>query len=193
MALALVAVPSVVLAATEPVKTEPVAALSAEKPRESRRSSELSPTSSLSVPMGTLAALVAAATVPKTKVFTVQPTGSMRPLFDEHAILLVEAAPFEDLKIGDIVLFDDARRGITIVHRIIQQKGDGFWTKGDHNGRMDDILVTRKNYQGRLYGIVYASRGGGAGGAQSGTLAASPAPVPAQAAEPAPVSANADK
>ena len=50
--------------------------------------------------------------------------------------------------------------GARVVHRIIERRDGGYWTKGDRSARMDDELVTEANYIGRVYGIIYASRGG---------------------------------
>ena len=96
--------------------------------------------------------------VPGTSIFAVKATGSMRPLFDGNCLLLTEPAPYKELAIGDIVVFRHARTGAHIVHRILEVRSGGYWTKGDHNDRMDDELVTASNYVGRIYGILYTER-----------------------------------
>ena len=85
----------------------------------------------------------------------------MRPAFDDNTVLLTERALFRDLQIGDIVVFRHSATGCRIVHRIIERRDGGYWTKGDRNTRMDDELVTEANYIGRVYGILYTSRSGG--------------------------------
>ena len=45
-----------------------------------------------------------AAQIKGARVVAVQPNGSMRPIFEEKAYLLVEPASYESLRIGDIVL-----------------------------------------------------------------------------------------
>ena len=57
---------------------------------------------------------------------------------------------------GDIVTYRHPRYGMPVVHRILEKRGDKFWSKGDNNGRMDEVYITRKNYQGRVFGIIYA-------------------------------------
>jgi signal peptidase I len=89
-------------------------------------------------------------------MLTVMPTGSMKPVFDERAILLMEPAKFDDLKIGDIVTYKHPRYGMPVVHRIQEKRGDKFWAKGDNNGRMDEVYITRQNYEARVFGIIYA-------------------------------------
>ena len=66
----------------------------------------------------------------------------MKPVFDERAILLTEAANFDDLKIGDIVTYRHPRYGMPVVHRILEKRGDKFWSKGDNNGKMDEVYIT---------------------------------------------------
>lgn len=126
--------------------------------RETRRTIDRAPTSGISRGVATVVASRLSSLVNGTKVFTVAPTGSMRPLFDDNSVLLVEPAPFGSLQIGDIVVYHHAVLDILIVHRILEKRSGGFWAKGDHNSGMDDKLVTEENYQGRVYGILYASR-----------------------------------
>lgn len=118
---------------------------------------DAAPSSSLPVTRALSVATAAQYLVPGATVLTVRPTGSMRPVFDERAVLLTEPAAFDDLKVGDIVTYRHPDHGMPIVHRIAEKHGDRFWTKGDGNARMDDVYVTRDNYQGRVFGIVYAA------------------------------------
>ena len=92
-------------------------------------------------------------------VGTVAPTGSMRPYFDENALLLLEAAPFGELRLGDVVTFYHPRLHVEVVHRLLEKRGDAFWSKGDHNNWMDDVLVTSENYHRRLVGVIYFQSG----------------------------------
>lgn len=119
----------------------------------------LAPSSSLSPSVAELAAARLAPLVAGTQAFTVEPTGSMRPAFDDNTVLLTEPAPFGDLRVGDIVIFRHSS-GYSVVHRIVERRGAGYWTRGDHSIRMDDELVTASNYVGRVYGILYTSRQG---------------------------------
>jgi len=93
---------------------------------------------------------------PGSSYCTVLPTGSMRPFFDEKAVLLMENAPFESLKVGDIVTYRHPALGIPVAHRLVLKDRDRFWAKGDANERMDNVYVTRENYLRRVYGMIFA-------------------------------------
>jgi hypothetical protein len=93
---------------------------------------------------------------PGSSYCTVLPTGSMRPFFDEKAILLMENVPFEQLKVGDIVTYRHPSLGIPVVHRLVLKERDKFWAKGDANERMDNVYVTPANYLRRVYGMIYS-------------------------------------
>ncbi len=116
----------------------------------------IAPTSALDWNSAMKIATAARFLVKGSNLLTVMPTGSMKPVFDERAILLTEAANFDDLKVGDIVTYKHPRFGMPVVHRILEKRGDKFWSKGDNNGRMDEVYITRKNFQGRVFGIIYA-------------------------------------
>lgn len=126
---------------------------------ENRRTLELAPASSLTGDRALLAAAVLSHTVSGTVVYRVSESGSMRPLFDGNAVLLTEPAPFESLEIGDIITYRHPTRDEVVVHRILERRGEAFWTKGDHNPAMDDVMVTRDNYLQRVYAIIYGERG----------------------------------
>jgi len=101
------------------------------------------------------AAMAARLMVRDAGALFVLPTGSMRPTFDQNAILLTESARFDDIRIGDIVTFRHPSYPVPVVHRILEKRGDRFWSKGDSNGRMDDIYITRENFDRRVFGIIY--------------------------------------
>jgi signal peptidase I len=120
------------------------------------RAGGIAPTSALDWASALKIATAARYLVKGSNLVTVAPTGSMKPVFDERAILLTESACFDDLKVGDIVTYRHPRYGMTVVHRIMEKRGDKFWSRGDNNGRMDDVYITRDNFQGRVFGIIYA-------------------------------------
>lgn len=116
----------------------------------------IAPTSALDWASAMKIATAARFLVKGSNLLTVMPTGSMKPVFDERAILLTENANYDDLKVGDIVTYKHPRYGMPVVHRILEKRGDKFWSKGDNNGKMDEVYITRKNFQGRVFGIIYA-------------------------------------
>ncbi|HVU33912.1 MAG TPA: signal peptidase I [Opitutaceae bacterium] len=140
-------------------------------------SNELAPTSVLSREEAIrLAAAIQQVERRDIVVSLVAPTGSMRPYFNENALLLLESVPFESLKPGDVVTYYDSRIGGLVAHRLIEKRGNVFWSKGDHNRVMDSIYVTPENFRRLLVGIVYL-RGDAAmpGGGSTRTTAAASA------------------
>ncbi len=130
------------------------------KPRPTRRGQDLTPSSQLTRDQAQmLAGALSRVNGRDIIVCSVAPTGSMRPYFDENALLLLEAAPFSELKLGDVVTFLHPRLHKLVVHRLVEKRGNVFWSKGDHNGSMDDVYVTPENYQRRLAGVVYMQPG----------------------------------
>lgn len=128
--------------------------------RETRRSLDESPGSALDANSALAAANAIAQHVRGAKVFTVLPTGSMRPLFDEKAFVVVEPARYEDLHVGDIVTYMHPKLRTPVVHRILEKREEGYWTKGDHNPMPDDVYVTPQNYMMRVFAIIYAREDG---------------------------------
>lgn len=118
----------------------------------------LAPSSSLSAGEAGRVGKMMGMLKPGTETFTVMATGSMKPIFDETSVLLTEGAKFEDLKVGDIVLYRHPKLGVPVAHRLIEKSGDRFWVKGDANGKADNVYVTRENYMRRVYAVIY---GGG--------------------------------
>jgi hypothetical protein len=99
-----------------------------------------------------IARQVTAAT--NTKFIRNRGFGSMRPVFDTNSILLVEEPRYETLRVGDIVIFESD--GKLVSHRIIEKRGDKYWTQGDNNRRPDSLYVTRSNLRYRVWGVLYS-------------------------------------
>jgi len=116
----------------------------------------VAPSSTLGWDRAVKAASAARYMVSGSSLMTVMPTGSMKPMFDERAILIMEPAPFADLKVGDIVTYTHPRHQMPVVHRITEKRGEVCYTKGDNNDLADEIAITQSNYQARVFGIIYA-------------------------------------
>lgn len=90
------------------------------------------------------------------QVFTVAPTGSMKPTLDESSIVAVEKVAFEQLQKGDIVIYRSVA-GAPVIHRL-HERQDGRWhVLGDNNASVDRETVTATNFVGRVCAIFYTA------------------------------------
>jgi signal peptidase I len=93
-------------------------------------------------------------------------SGSMEPVFYRGDVVVIEKTNFlglheinpEDLKVGDIVIYQATWFPEPVIHRIISiQKGtDGktyYVTKGDNNPRADPSLVSTEQVQAKVVSI----------------------------------------
>lgn len=96
---------------------------------------------------------------PKFKCWVVVQGESMLPTFpQERVYALAETTPYDQLKVGDTVLFWDYKRGPNSFthHRLVAKQGGNWISKGDNketNTRVDDSWVTRDNYIMRTTGF----------------------------------------
>jgi hypothetical protein len=120
------------------------------------KESGLTASSSLDPEHALRLAKLVCAVMPRSSYCYILPTGSMKPLFGEKVILLLETAPFESLRVGDIVTFRHPRFSTLIVHRLVAGDCTRFRSKGDANRLEDDVYVTRANYRQRVFGIIYS-------------------------------------
>lgn len=86
-------------------------------------------------------------------------SGSMWPALKEKDLVFIEAVEAEDLAVGDIVVWQNAR-GFTI-HRIVKLDEDTLVTKGDANFKKDkpisytDIVGRTVQFRGKSARIPY--------------------------------------
>lgn len=91
------------------------------------------------------------------QVFTIAPTGSMKPTLDETSIVAIEPSEFANLRRGDLVVYMSLQ-GAPILHRLHRQAPGGNWfVLGDNNPAVDAEGVTPKNFIGRVCAIFYTS------------------------------------
>ncbi len=89
-------------------------------------------------------------------------SGSMVPTLKVGDVVAIEPTPFEDVKVGDIIVFrEPGFPEKVIVHRVIEiVDADGeraFITKGDHNLYRDPWIVKKADYIGKVaFSIPYA-------------------------------------
>jgi len=86
------------------------------------------------------------------KVIAVNPNGSMRAIFSERAYVIAEPVRYEDLRIGDIVVYEHAKLHATVVHRVLEKRGDLFWGQ---TSQSDGAMLARENGLMRVFTIIY--------------------------------------
>lgn len=75
-------------------------------------------------------------------------TGSMEPTLREKGICIVKQATYDNVDIGDIIMYtiDDK----TITHRIVEKTNEGIRTKGDNNDVNDAYLLQDENIKAKV-------------------------------------------
>lgn len=78
-------------------------------------------------------------------------SGSMEPDFQVNGLAVTHAAPFDQVKVGDVVAFRAAGLGgAPALHRVISTGHGQLLVKGDNNPHPDGAPVTPANYIGRV-------------------------------------------
>ena len=94
--------------------------------------------------------------------FYVVSSGSMYPELAKHDIIVISGhMPFEDVKIGDIIVFDRPKdHDLVIVHRVVAIVDDDpltLRTKGDNNQNSmvgTDYPITKDEYIGTVVHVI---------------------------------------
>lgn len=100
--------------------------------------------------------------LPPVWLTTVQPSNSMEPLIDEGHIVILSANPkyLDDLKEGDIIVFD--RAGRQIIHSIINigrdTKGWYCYTQGLNLTKPDPDVVRLPDVKWVALGVIWCKR-----------------------------------
>jgi len=79
---------------------------------------------------------------------------SMYPQMNVGDVVVVNGKDFEDIKEGEIVVYDSRSEdmNIPVIHRVVQKKNDSLETKGDNN---PDQLPFEKNVkEGQIHGVT---------------------------------------
>jgi len=87
-------------------------------------------------------------------------SGYMEPTIPTYSVCLVSTrASYDDLKIGDIIVYVRPSDNARVIHRVIAISKDGIITKGDANQHDDGFSVTEANLYARYIGhIPFAAR-----------------------------------
>ena len=78
--------------------------------------------------------------------YSVVPTESMEPDIHAGDFVISKKIPFEDIQIGDDIIYYSESEDIFIIHRVINKEGDLLYTKGINNPVADTEPVTKDNY-----------------------------------------------
>lgn len=78
-------------------------------------------------------------------------TGSMEPTIKEHSVIIVKQTSYNDVNVGDIIMFEKDDKMIT--HRIIEKTDEGIRTKGDNNNIEDAFILNEKNIKAKVISI----------------------------------------
>lgn len=58
-------------------------------------------------------------------------SGSMEPTLHRGDMVVVQGKEFEDIRVGDIIVFETEQMPVPIVHRVIEKNGTAVETQGD--------------------------------------------------------------
>ena len=78
--------------------------------------------------------------------YSVVPTESMEPEIHAGDFVISKKVPFDEIVVGDDIIFYSESEDIFIIHRVINKEGDLLYTKGINNPVADSDPVTRDNY-----------------------------------------------
>ena len=76
---------------------------------------------------------------------------SMYPtLKSGDGLVLYTYTSFDEVKIGDIIIYPHTEKPFDVVHRIIKIEPDGVITRGDNNNKIDPYLVKYEDIIGKV-------------------------------------------
>lgn len=94
----------------------------------------------------------------KCSTKTIQNTNSMIPAMDSNTVLIVEEVQYEDLREGDVVIYNHPTV-LSVVHALFEKQASGNWfAKGYNNNRIDSGVVTRENFCSRVVLCLHAQK-----------------------------------
>ena len=119
---------------------------------------------SIFIVIGVIIAVALLSLATGLRLCTVQ-SGSMEPTIPTYSVCLVTTrVSYDDLSVGDIVVYTRASDGEQIVHRVVDITDTGAITRGDANQFDDGISVTPDTlyakyithipYLGHIYNLV---------------------------------------
>ena len=104
---------------------------------------------SIVIVVGVIIAVALLSLATGLRLCTVQ-SGSMEPTIPTYSVCLVTTrVSYDDLSVGDIVVYTRRSDGQQIVHRIVDITDTGAITRGDANQTDDGVSVTPDNLYAR--------------------------------------------
>ena len=85
-------------------------------------------------------------------MFTITNGNSMIPTIQSGSLAIVKKSSTYD--VGDIAVYDSDVMNRTVIHRIIEQKDDGFIFQGDNNPVPDPGAITQDKIHGKVLFIL---------------------------------------
>ncbi len=79
-------------------------------------------------------------------------TGSMEPTMEVNAICIAKKIDYNDVAVGDIIMYEIEDKLIT--HRVIEITEEGIRTKGDNNSVEDAYYLTQDNVKAKVIHIA---------------------------------------
>ena len=82
-------------------------------------------------------------------------SGSMEPVIKINDIVIVKKAHYSELEVGDIIVYHDRARDMTIIHRLMEIDNGRAITKGDANFSADVPFSVSQIYGKKVLTIPY--------------------------------------
>lgn len=77
------------------------------------------------------------------------PTGSMEPTITSSSYVLFKKISFDDVEVGDIIVYKSNEQDKYIIHRVVEKYNDYLITKGDNNIISDTERITSDMVYGK--------------------------------------------
>ena len=86
---------------------------------------------------------------------TYVPTESMEPTIKTNSTIMFEKnTKYDDLKVGDIIVYHNDETNMYIIHRIKEETNSGFIMQGDNNPIPDRKSVVTENVYGKVLFVI---------------------------------------
>jgi signal peptidase I len=82
--------------------------------------------------------------------YSIVASPSMEPAIKTGAIIISKHTDFEEIEVGDVVVYWSGKYNRYIVHRVVGIINGKLEMKGDNNTAIDEELVNKNNYFGKV-------------------------------------------